>query len=140
STGLEEVADAGGAIDYMRDRYAGVPLAIAGWSFGGAVAVRVASQEHALAACVAIAPAVTEKPGITDGLPPAHETTLDMPWLIVCAANDELVDLEEARAWAQTAGAQFHEMKGANHFFWAKYEKLSALVGDFLEESVSAGA
>ena len=36
--------------------------------------------------------------------------------------------------WAEAAGALFVEMKGCNHFFWAKYDDLSTVVCDFLDE------
>jgi len=136
STGSAEIADAEGAVELMRSRFPDLPIAIAGWSFGAAVATRVASADSALAALVAIAPAVKEKPGITDGLPPADRIGLTIPALIVCAGNDDLVEIEDCRSWAGTAQTEFHEMPGANHFFWNKYEKLAVVVAEFLDAEV----
>ena len=132
--GIDEVADAEAAVAEARDRFADLPVAIGGWSFGAAVAGRVAAKDTSLAAYVAIAPAVKEKPGVTAGLPPSEEVQLAMPSLVVVGVNDELVEPDDARAWCETVGARFTEMKGANHFFWAKYDDLSALVCDFLDE------
>ncbi|MDQ4126015.1 MAG: alpha/beta hydrolase, partial [Actinomycetota bacterium] len=52
-TGVDEVADAGGAADYAADAFPGLPRALAGWSFGGAVAVRLAATDPTFAGCVA---------------------------------------------------------------------------------------
>jgi alpha/beta superfamily hydrolase len=76
---------------------------------------------------------VSEKPGITAGLPPPDDLHLAMPALVIVGVNDELVDPSEARAWAEGVGAQLVEMKGANHFFWAKYDTLTKAVCDFLD-------
>jgi uncharacterized protein len=132
--GIDEVADAEAAIEEAHSRFSDLPVAIGGWSFGAAVAGRVASQRPDLAAYVAIAPAVTEKPGITAGLPPADEVRLPKPSLIVVGVNDELVEPTQARDWAEGAGARFEGMKGANHFFWGKYDNLATLIGDFLDQ------
>jgi alpha/beta superfamily hydrolase len=131
--GIEETKDAEGALEFASERFPGLPLAIAGWSFGGAVAVKVAAAHPELVACVAIAPAVEPKEGITAGLPPADETKLEMPLLFVIGSNDDLVDPEVCAAWAERAGATFVGMKGANHFFWGKYENLAAEVAGFLQ-------
>ncbi|MGH2754713.1 MAG: alpha/beta hydrolase [Actinomycetota bacterium] len=136
SIGIEEVADAAAAVEEARSRFPTLPLAIGGWSFGASVAGRVAATDDALEAFVGIAPAVTEKPGITAGMPAAEEVDLPMPSLVIVGVNDDLVDPAEARAWAETVGAEFEEMKGANHFFWGKYEVLTERVCDFLERTV----
>ncbi|HEX2295008.1 MAG TPA: alpha/beta fold hydrolase [Actinomycetota bacterium] len=133
-TGVDEVADAGGAADHVAARFEGAPRAVAGWSFGGAVAVRLAATEPAFVGCVAIAPAVDEKPGITAGLPPPARLSVEIPLLVVYAANDKQVAPEACSAWGEAAGADVVRVEGANHFFWAKYEQLSKIVGEWLDE------
>lgn len=134
--GIDELKDARAAAGVARSRWPNVPLAIAGWSFGAAVAVKVAGEGLGLDACVAIAPAVKEKPGITAGLPPAEDVQLDLPTLFLVGANDDLTLPGDARAWSEAASVTYSEMKGANHFFWAKYDKLAAEVVQFLEDTV----
>ena len=134
--GHDEQLDARAAIIEAQRRWPQAPIALAGWSFGAAVAVRVAAEEPDVRAVVAIAPAVKEKPGVTAGLPPASDLELTMPVLFLVGANDELTAPEACRAWAEEAGAHFVEMPGANHFFWAKYPQLAERVADFLEEHV----
>lgn len=134
-TGIEEVADAAGALQEARRRY-DTPLAIAGWSFGGAVAIRAAAEAANLTACVGIAPAVREKPGITAGLPAPEDVHLTCPLGIVCGRNDDLVRPEDCRAWAEAAGATYAEIPAANHFFWAKYDAVTQAVAGLLGEGL----
>ena len=128
STGEAEVADARGALSAMRAR--SIPVAIAGWSFGAAVAIRTAAQEDDLIGCVAIAPAIDEKPEVTDGVP--ADVSLSIPTLVVVGANDEQISVPRCREWAEQQGATFNEVPGGNHFFWAKYDDVSALITDWL--------
>ena len=137
SIGIEEQKDAAAALEEAQRRAGPLQVAIAGWSFGAAVAVRVAHTHPDLAALVAIAPAVAEKPGITAGLPPADEVSLEMPTLFVVGANDDLTPPSLCSTWASAVGAEYVEMKGANHFFWAKYPALADVVEVFLEKALT---
>lgn len=129
STGTDEIQDAEGALEHAR--VLGVPVAIAGWSFGAAVALRVAGRTDGLLGCVAIAPAINAKEGITEGVP--ADVDPRCPVLLIVGANDDLVEPDRVRSWATEHGAEFHEMKGANHFFWAKYDDLTSLIASWLE-------
>ncbi|MDQ3645787.1 MAG: alpha/beta fold hydrolase [Actinomycetota bacterium] len=136
STGEAEVQDARGALLWARARFPERSVAIGGWSFGGAVAIRTALADPTIATCVAIAPAVRARPGVTAGLPPAPVGGVPVPTLLVAGANDEQIAPEEVSGWAKQAGARFVEVAGANHFFWARYEKLADVVAGFLAENV----
>jgi uncharacterized protein len=136
SLGVDEVADAEGAVSQVRSFDEALPVVLVGWSFGAAVAVRLAARDDSLAGCVAIAPAVKPRPEISAGLPPAGEVEVDVPLLLVCAANDELVARDDCAGWAETARAEVVVAGGANHFFWGKYEALVATVGDWLDRLV----
>lgn len=133
STGVDEVADADGALAEAARRLPGLPVALAGWSFGAAVALRTVNSHPEVVGCAAIAPAIEPKPGITAGAPDPETFEPEGDVMLVCAANDDLVSPADARAWAASTGARFEEMKGANHFFWAKYDELTKVVGDFLD-------
>jgi len=134
--GIDEIEDARAALEEARRRWPQHPVAIGGWSFGAAVAIRLANEEQDLAACVAIAPAVREKPGVTAGLPSAAEVSLEMPTLFVVGANDDVTLPADARGWAHEAGARYVEIKAANHFFWGRYEKLATEVASFLRSVI----
>jgi alpha/beta superfamily hydrolase len=134
--GEEEVADALGAVDELRRRTPDLPLALGGWSFGAAVALRVLPQVDAAIACVAIAPAITPKQGVTAGAPDPGSVAGGPPILIICGANDDRVSPADCKHWAEAAGARYEELKGANHFFWARYDVVTKIVVDFLEDAL----
>jgi uncharacterized protein len=139
STGVEEVADAQGGLDHLRDQSGG-PLAIAGWSFGAAVALRAAARNDDLVGCAALAPSVQPKSDVSAGLPPARDLGLALPVLVVVGANDDVVDPDAVREWASDLdGVKLEVIPGANHFFWARYERLSGVVGDFLDGCLRGG-
>jgi uncharacterized protein len=139
-TGIDEVADAGGAADHVAEAFGGLPLAVAGWSFGAAVAVRLAATDASFVGCAAIAPAVDEKRGVTAGLPPPEQLGVRVPLLVVFGANDKQVSPEACSAWGTAAGADVVRVPGANHFFWAKYEQLSKIVGKWLDERLEGAS
>ena len=130
--GIDEVADVAAATGVVRKRFPEVPYALLGWSFGAAVALRQAAADDAAVACVAIAPAVRERPGLTAGLARAGAGTFAHPVLVVVGSNDRETPAEHAREWATGAGADYREVAGANHFFWAKYDQLASLIADWL--------
>jgi uncharacterized protein len=135
--GLEEVDDVFGALQFLGAEERGKPIALVGWSFGGAVALRaVAHGSVAIAACAAIAPPVAGKPNVTAALPSPHEMPRGVPLLIVCGSNDKVISVEECRTWAEAAGATYEEIPAANHFFWAKYEVLVETVVRWLDKEV----
>jgi uncharacterized protein len=136
SEGIEELKDADAAIQALMERQDGL-ISIAGWSFGGAVALRSALTHPELVGCATIAPAIVPRPGITAGAPPATGYTFAGRTLVICGANDDQVAPAECRAWAAEAGAIYEEVRGANHFFWGKYEQLATKVADFLDADAS---
>lgn len=137
SAGIEEVADADGAIAEAARRFPALRIALAGWSFGGAVALRALQTHPEIVGCAAIAPAIRAKPGITAGAPDPDGFEPDGDVLLICGANDDLVSPADCEAWASATGARYEEIKGANHFFWAKYDGLTKIVGDFLDGLVA---
>lgn len=132
--GTDEVADARGAIDFVRERYPDFPAAVLGWSFGASVAIRVALDVGELSAVVAIAPPVTGRAGYSVGLP--QDFASNIPLLVLAGANDTTTDPKKQRAWAEANRARFVALKGANHFFWGKYDDLAAEVTAFLNENL----
>ena len=136
-TGIEEVADARGALAEMRDRVGDLPVAIGGWSFGGAVAVRAASEER-VAACVAIAPPVKQRPGVSAGLPDPADVSLTGPLLVICGSNDQVVPPELCRRWVEEVGGELEEIPAANHLFWAKYDEVATTVARWLTRTIGS--
>lgn len=135
-TGIDEVSDAGGGLDWLRTNYEQMPRAVAGWSFGAGVAMKLAMKEPDLLACVAIAPSAERKPDVTEGLPSPANVPRDLKLLVVIGARDDVVDSGAGARWARAAGAEYRAMPGANHFFWAKYESLATEVTEWLDAAL----
>ena len=116
--GRGETADALAVIAYGRRRWPNAALWLAGFSFGGAVAVRAAG-EAGPQRLIAVAPGITTI-AVTDAAPPA------CPWLIVHGDLDEVVPLEAVRAWADTLSPapQMRVLPGASHFFHGRLNEL----------------
>jgi uncharacterized protein len=138
SDGIDEVADALGAIAFVRETFRDLPLTLVGWSFGGAVAARAAAHDGDVAACALVAPSTVERPGVIAALPPARDLGLRCPTLVVCGSNDKVSLPADCRAWADGApNVRYQEINAANHFFWAKYEALTGAVGTFLQDTMT---
>ena len=125
SDGIGETQDAGAALSWMRDRYPAFPIFLAGFSFGGAVALGAAAGED-LAALVTVAPAVG-RVAVPDGTPKC-------PWLVIQGSADELVPLDDTIHWLNglEPGPELAVLNEADHFFHGRLIELRELVVDFL--------
>ena len=123
--GIGETDDALAVIAEGRRRWPQARLWLAGFSFGGAVAVRAASRADTKF-LVTVAPAVTLI-DVKDIKVP------DCPWLIVQGAADELVATDAVVAWAArlNPAPQVELVSGVGHFFHGHLRELSSLVVDF---------
>ena len=124
--GSGETADALAVIAYGRGRWPGASLWLAGFSFGGAVAVRAAAQ-------AAPATLVTVAPGITRLAMTGVESPA-CPWLIVQGDADDVIEPAAVLDWArrQTPAPTVHVMQGAGHFFHGRLHELRTTLLDFL--------
>ena len=127
--GAGEIDDVLAAVDWMRREMPGMPLWLAGFSFGAAMAVHaaVASRPDGL---VSIAPAVRRFVGKLESQP-------DCPWLILQGDRDELVDIEETIAWINDLepGPELEVFEGTEHFFHGKLVLLRNAVEDFVRKN-----
>lgn len=124
--GRGETDDALAVIAYGRQRWPGASLWLAGFSFGGAVAVRAAAQAHP-ARLVTVAPGVTRVPMEGVASPPC-------PWLIAQGDADDVVEPSAVLAWAQrqVPPPVVRLLPGAGHFFHGRLHELRQVVLDFL--------
>jgi alpha/beta superfamily hydrolase len=125
--GVGEVEDALAAAQWLRSRGPDVPLWIAGFSFGAAIAVRAAVPARA-DGLVAIAPAIYR-------FARDLENTPRCPLLVIQGDEDELVDVEETIAWvnALEPGSELLVMRGAEHFFHGRLVELREAVMEFVQ-------
>jgi alpha/beta superfamily hydrolase len=107
--GPGEIADALAVLHAVREP--GLPMALAGFSFGGFVATRVAEHE-----------AQADRPvdhlalvGLAASRFPA--TTVPADTLVVHGENDDVVPLGAVLDWARPQGLPVTVVPGAGHFF-----------------------
>ena len=127
--GIGELDDALAAIDWMRARHPDLPLWVAGFSFGAAIAVKAAVATN-IDGLVSVAPAITRFASGLDSQP-------DCPWLVVQGDQDELVDVEETVAWVDglEPGPELLIISEGEHFFHGRLLELREAVTDFVEKS-----
>jgi uncharacterized protein len=122
--GMGETADAAAVASYGRERWPGRRLLLAGFSFGGFVALRLA-LERDTSRLITVAPPV-DRFDFTDLRPP------DCPWLIVQGDADDVVDPERVFAWVKTQNPRpkLVVMSGVGHFFHGHLPELRDAVID----------
>jgi alpha/beta superfamily hydrolase len=123
--GVGETLDAVAAVRTTADMHPGVPAALAGWSFGGDVALSV--TEAVLAGWVAIAPPLRIRP-------PYAAAQDARPKYLVLAEHDEVrepSDVEqEVASWTATSVAV---VPGASHFFVGRTDRVLRETRDGLD-------
>jgi uncharacterized protein len=115
--GVGETDDALAAVRWARERWPGLGLVLAGFSFGAAIAIRaaVAAGPRWL---VTVAPAVDRVP-LGESLP-------DCDWLIVQGDADDVVDPATVRHWQARSAprARLRMLPGVGHFFHGRLHEL----------------
>lgn len=128
--GNGETDDALSALDWARGRWPQAELWLAGFSFGGAVAIRAAARRD-VRRLVTVAPAVQRVAVDTVTLP-------QCPWLLIQGDADELVDCVQMQQWVRTLSAppQLAVLPGVDHFFHGKLNVLRDQVTRWAAERV----
>ena len=126
---IGEFDDAIAAVSWLRNRYPELPVWLAGFSFGGAIAIRVARHMET-AGLVSVAPAVRRFAADVTAPP-------QCPWLLVQGDEDELVDIEETIAFVNKLdpGPELAIFEGGEHFFHGRLVELRNIVEDFIAAS-----
>jgi len=129
--GRGERDDFRAAIDFMAQRYPGVPIWAAGFSFGSSIALEVGAEDPRVTALIAIAPPVKR-----DGYSFPNTLASTKPKYLVQGDMDELCSVQDLWAFY----AKLKEPKevviidGASHLFEGKTaevgEALEGLLGD----------
>lgn len=131
--GRGEVDDALAAVAAGRQRWPGAQLWLAGFSFGGIVALR--ASRHAgvghVARLVTVAPALGR-----DSSDPRDIEVPDCPWLIVQGDADEVIDGALVIDWAGriTPAPRLVVLPGVGHFFHGRLVDLQQQVQAFLQQ------
>ncbi len=115
--GNGETMDAIAAAGFMRGEFPGLPLLLAGFSFGAYVQAR-AAEELQPQQSVLVAPAVGRYP-----MPKVAANTL-----LIHGDLDEVVPLPELLNWARTQHLPVIVLAGAEHFFHGRLTQLKQIV------------
>ena len=131
---IGETADALAVAEAMRASAPGLPLVLAGFSFGGHVALKAASRIDT-AALITIAPPMGRY--LKNAEPPVHP---QVPWLAMHSPDDEVVSYTETRAAFATYDPppQFVRVDDAGHFFHGRLGEIEAAVRSFLDHTFAA--
>jgi hypothetical protein len=122
--GVGEIEDADTAASWGARRWPGRSLVVAGFSFGGYVAWRLALQ-RAARCLITVAPAIQLMEGSPSVAPPC-------PWVIVQGDSDEVVDPAAVTGWVKALNPKprLVLLPGVGHFFHGRLQELRDAVGD----------
>ena len=134
--GRGETEDCLAVIAHARNVAGGLPLWLAGFSFGGAIAVKASARED-FQHLVLVAPAFRRLTGHGLGAAPdPHDPELGKEGrhglantLVVHGDRDETVLLEDSLAWATPRDVPIVVVPGADHFFHRKLHIVRDAVG-----------
>lgn len=118
-----EVDDAARVLAHLAARAPGARLSVVGYSFGSAIAHRLA-QRAPMAAAVLLCPVPSLFP---------YEGALEAGRRLVCIGDrDDFTGPAEAEALARALDASLHVFPGEDHFFLRARRRVAAVVGAFL--------
>ena len=129
--GKGETLDALAVLEWAAQRWPGVQLWMGGFSFGGAVAIRAASERSSarsdVQCLITVAPAI-RRVSVSPATLPA------MPWLLVQGDTDELVDPADIQRWvaALPRPPALVMLAGVDHFFHGRLNDLRDAVVSWL--------
>lgn len=123
--GIGETQDTLAVLDWVTQRWPGIPVYLAGFSFGGAMAIRAATQRR-IERLVTVAPAI-ERLGTDPAVP-------DCPWLLIQGTADELLDAAATARWVASLPRppQLVMLDGVSHFFHGQLTRLKDVVAQWL--------
>jgi len=134
--GRGESEDALAVVAFGRQRWPEAALWLAGFSFGGAVAARIAAETHA-ERVVLVAPGITRLERAD--FDAARAAVPACPWLIVQGDADDVVPAPAVLEWARSRvprppvpAPQLAVLPGAGHFFHGRLSELRDAVLAFL--------
>lgn len=129
--GVGEVLDIEAAVTLAQSAYPGLPLGIAGWSFGSVTALRWAAQFSSALPYAGIAPPVGSD--LILELPDRRHLA-PAPRTFIIGDADQFTTVAAVTEYAGSIGAQVEVVKGSDHFFFVK----EGVVGELVARALSA--
>jgi alpha/beta superfamily hydrolase len=129
SGGPGELADLAASIATARAAFPGLPLGLAGWSFGAVVALcwqRDRGSRHRLAA---IAPPTR---GETGPALPDPSSLAPAPRLFLVGSRDQFAEVAVLEQYAGALGARLQVLPGSDHFFFGREHRVGEAVAAHL--------
>jgi alpha/beta superfamily hydrolase len=123
--GNAEQDDVAAAVALAREEHPRLDLAVGGWSFGAATALRWQASTGSTLAYAGIAPPVLRER--YPGLPGAGDLAAARRTIII-GDRDQFSPLHAAERYADAIGATLTVLKGSDHFFYFREERVAALI------------
>jgi len=133
--GVGEVQDVRAAVDRVRGETGG-PTFVAGWSFGGMVALQEALTDDRVAALALAGFPVSETSDVPRPDIPGREevASLRIPVLFVVGEADQFSPVPDLRRFVQRfPQAELEVFPDTDHFFWHREREVAARIGEFAE-------
>ncbi len=124
-SGDGEVADVAAAVDAAEHAYPALPIGVAGWSFGAVTSLHWQARDQSRLPWVGIAPPVNN--ARSRPLPQRTELT-EASRLLILGDRDQFTTVEDTQEYARAIGAELRVLKGSDHFFYFREEKVAGLV------------
>jgi len=132
--GRGEIQDALAVVAFGRQRWPDASLWLAGFSFGGVVALRASTTRGVgtVEKLVTVAPALGRNFGSVRDI-----SIPSCPWMVVQGDADEVIDGNLVIDWAGQLdpAPRLEVLPGVGHFFHGHLPALQAVVADFLGDS-----
>jgi alpha/beta superfamily hydrolase len=123
--GIAEIDDVAAAVAHAHDRFPDLDFGVGGWSFGAAAALRWHARDRSEHNYIGIAPGIGPNAGQRLPIP---ESLHDAPRTFIVGDRDQLVPPELVVDYAEKAGAIVHVLKGSDHFFYFREQKVACLL------------
>lgn len=120
-----EVLDITAAVALASETLPDLPLGVTGWSFGAATSLRWMADSSSNVPWVGIAPPVTSEysPSLPEpsALAPAPKT-------FILGDRDQFTSVADLGAYAESVGGTLEVLKGSDHFFYFREERVAMLI------------
>ncbi len=126
--GRGEQDDVRYALEFLSRRYPGLPVVLAGFSFGAYVALRVGATDDRVQAMIGLGvPARMFDSDVLEGC--------DKPKLFIHGTADELAPYNLAVKWFEQVPApkSMVAVEGADHFFQGRLEEVQMIIVSFIQ-------
>ena len=136
--GEAELMDLRAAIDRVREEASG-PTMVAGWSFGGNVALREAMDDDRVRALAVVGFPVNDPLGLPP--PPDRETLagFDRPVLFLSGEADQFSPVPDLRRLARRLPrGEVTILPDTDHFLWKREREAAEVIGEFAERALAA--